>query len=99
MIKHISHILLFLLLLMLGCATNRLPDSGPSRSDLKSHAKRSEIESLKLVEITSNNIAILGPQRIDSPINTEFKNVFSDKVGHIIGIGDQLLISIWEASS
>ena len=97
MIKHISHILLFLLLLMLGCATNRLPDSGPSRSDLKSQVKRSEIESLKLVEITSNNIAILGPQRIDS-INTEFKNVFSDKVGHIIGIGDQLLISIWEAS-
>lgn len=97
MIKAVSYIRLFVFLLLIGCATNSLPDSGPSRSDLKSQVKRTEIKSLKLVEITSNNIALLGPQRIDS-INTEFKNVFSDKVGHIIGIGDQLLISIWEAS-
>ena len=40
---------------------------------------------------------VLGTQRIES-INSNFKNVFSDKAGHTIGIGDQLLISIWEAS-
>jgi polysaccharide export outer membrane protein len=82
---------------MVGCATNSLPDSGPSQSDLKSQVKRATIESLKLVEITSSNIALLGSPRIGS-INSNFKNVFSDKKGHIIGIGDQLLISIWEAS-
>lgn len=97
MTKAMSYILLFVFLILVGCATNSLPDSGPSRSDLKSQVKRSTIESLKLVEITSRNIALLGPQRIDS-INSDFKNVFSDKKGHIIGIGDQLLISIWEAS-
>ena len=97
MTKATSHILIFTFLLMVGCATNSLPDSGPSRSDLKSQVKRTTIESLKLVEITSSNIALLGSQRIGS-INSNFKNVFSDKKGHIIGIGDQLLISIWEAS-
>ena len=92
-----SFFLLFVFLLLLGCATNSLPNSGPSRGDLKSQVKRTTIESLKLVEITSENIALLGSQRIDT-INSDFKNVFSDKKGHIIGIGDQLLISIWEAS-
>ena len=95
--KIISLTLSLLLLLVIGCATNSLPDSGPSRSDLKSQVKRTTIESLKLVEITSENIALLGSQRIDS-IDSDFKNIFSDKKGHIIGIGDQLLISIWEAS-
>ena len=97
MTEAMSYILLFVVLLLVGCATNSLPDSGPSRSDLKSQVKRTSIESLELVKITSGNIALLGSQRIDS-INSEFKNIFSDKKGHIIGIGDQLLISIWEAS-
>ena len=75
MTNAMSYILLFVFLLLVGCATNSLPDSGPSRSDLKSQVKRTTIESLKLVEITSDNIALLGSQRIDS-INSDFKNVF-----------------------
>ena len=97
MIKSSTIILLLACLVVFGCSTSSLPDSGPSRNDLKSQLKRTKIESLKLLEITTDNIALLGSQRIDS-IDADFKSSFPDKEGHIIGIGDQLLISIWEAS-
>ena len=97
MTKAMSYILLLLFLLLVGCASNSLPDLGPSRSDFKSQLKSTTIENLKLLEINSGNIALLGSQRIDS-FSSDFKNAFSDKKGHIIGIGDRLLISIWEAS-
>ena len=93
----LNHILLVTLLFYLGCATNSLPDSGPSRSNLKSEVKRSSDDTLQLIKISSDNIALLGSQRVES-INSDFKNVFTYKVGQILGIGDQLLISIWEAA-
>ena len=92
-----TYIFLTVLFFIVGCASNSLPDSGPSRNDIQSEAKRSYKDSLQLIKISSDNIASLGSQRVES-INPDFKNVFSDKEGHILGIGDQLLISIWEAS-
>ena len=92
-----TYIFLTVLFFIVGCASNSLPDSGPSRNDIQSEAKRSYKDSLQLIKISSDNIASLGSQRVES-INPDFKNVFSDKEGHILGIGDRLLISIWEAS-
>ena len=92
-----TYIFLTLLIFFVGCSTNSLPDLGPSRSDILSQAKRSYQDSPHLIKVTNENIAALGSLRIDS-INSDFKNVFSDKEQYILGIGDQLLISIWEAS-
>ena len=84
-------------LLTTGCRTINLPDAGPTRGDIKSQVKRSTFDSLNLIKVNSDNISELGAQRIEL-IDSDFKNIFPDKRGHLIGIGDRLLISIWEAS-
>ena len=86
-----------LVLLVSGCMSHTIPDSGPSRKELKSQVKRSRDDSLTLIKVTNENISLIGTQRVDI-INSDFKNDFLYKKGHILGIGDQIIVSIWEAS-
>lgn len=97
--SHNPKIIVYLLLsfLIVGCATNSLPSSGPSKRSLSAQFQQSDSERLQLIKVDNSNIAFLGAQRIQS-INSEFKKTFPGKKNQILGIGDQLLISIWEAS-
>ncbi len=85
-----------LVFLATGCATTQLPSSGPSRSEIKSSPSVTQSQ-LQFIKIDQSNVAQVGPRRVKT-INTDFRTAFSGKNALLLGVGDRLLISIWEAS-
>ena len=84
-------------LFLIGCGSTKLPSYGPSKSSVKSESRKSKQNNIQLIEISSSNIGIFGPAKVKS-ISSEFRDVLAGKHKQILGIGDQILISIWEAS-
>ena len=79
-----------------GCTTSIIPKAGPSKKDITRN-ERLRKQDILLIEVNNRNLYFLGPERIYN-FNSKFKEVFSHEKGLNLGIGDELLVSIWESS-
>src|SRR5437588_8292889 len=79
---------------MAGCSA--LPTSGPTASDVKSQEVRDNQTRFNLVDITDNVVATVLAEPAES-LHARFKK-YGKPPQPKIGIGDSLVISIWEAA-
>src|SRR5439155_21256626 len=77
-----------------GCSA--LPTSGPTASDVKSQEVRDNQTRFNLVDITDNVVATLLAAPAES-FHARFKK-YGQPPQPKIGIGDSIVISIWEAA-
>ncbi|MBT8050106.1 MAG: polysaccharide export protein [Gammaproteobacteria bacterium] len=83
--------------LMAGCAL--LPENGPSEGTIQRAGKKTGADrQFAMVQLDTTAVRELGARRI--PLyNEQFSQTMSGKEGLLLGVGDQLAIGIWEASS
>ncbi len=96
-LRYIVFLISSLLFFNFGCSHNRLPNLGPNKSVIKSQSNHLKGLKIHFVKINSSNCMNLGRVRVPS-IYPKFKEAFIGRKIQILGVGDQLNISIWEAS-
>lgn len=85
------------LLLLAGCGT--LPGSGPSRNDIsKDQDEAPGKHEYSVVGLDADVVQKLGGRR-PVKLNESFSTTINGKPETVLGIGDQLVINIWETSS
>jgi polysaccharide export outer membrane protein len=78
-----------------SCAS--MPNMGPSKSSIKGYSKESKDIGIKFIEINNSNVIKYGGKR-KTLINSNFKQTFNKDKDQVLGIGDFLKVSIWEAA-
>jgi polysaccharide export outer membrane protein len=90
--------LAFAFLLALGGCT-LMPGQGPSSMEiaLLDETEPESPRNFTIVKLDASTVNKLGPQRPAS-LSNEFSDRIHGKTSIVIGIGDSLIINIWEAS-
>ena len=86
------------LLALEGCAL--LPGQGPSSMDiaLLDETAAEANRDYTIINLNASTVQTLGPQRPAS-LSNEFSDQMRGNASIVIGIGDRLIINIWEASA
>lgn len=80
-----------------GCASypNWLPSSGPSREEVQESGDNRRLSGIQVVDVDSTIAHRLFAKRKQSLFSESFG--VSDKPGYMIGAGDVIEVSVWEA--
>ncbi len=82
---------------LVGCST--LPGQGPStRRMIKNQNADPKNQEYTVIKLDVDSVHRLGGRRL-AKLNEKFRRTITGKTGFVLGIGDQLRISIWETSS